>query len=71
MIKAVEKPIDSLKPEIGHADVIVVGINQDNADFSAPLLSNGSDLGFNWLPSRFSGFSYHVAGCRLQVGRCM
>jgi hypothetical protein len=47
MIKAVEKPIDSLEPEIGHADVIAVGIHQDNTDFSVPLLSNGSDLGFN------------------------
>ena len=47
MIKAVEKPIDGLKPEIGHADVITVGIHQGNADFSAPLFSNGSDLGFN------------------------
>ena len=47
MIKAVEKPIDGLKPEIGHADVIAVGIHQGNAGFSAPLFSNGSDLGFN------------------------
>jgi hypothetical protein len=47
MIKAVKKPIDSLKPEIGHADVIAVGIHQDNADFSAPLFSNGSNFGFN------------------------
>ena len=47
MIKAVEKPIDGLKPEIGHADMIAIGIHQDNADFSVPLFSNGSDLGFN------------------------
>jgi len=47
MIEVVEKPIDCLKPEIGHADVIAVGIHQDNADFPAPLFSNGSDLGFN------------------------
>ena len=47
MIKAVEKPIDSLKPKIGHADVIAVGVHQDNTDFSAPLFSNGSDFGFN------------------------
>jgi len=47
MIEAVEQPIDRLKPEIGHADVVAVGIHQGNADFSAPLFSNGSDLGFN------------------------
>ena len=47
MIEAVDKPIDRLKPEIGHADVIAVGIHQGNADFPTPLFSNGSDLRFN------------------------
>jgi hypothetical protein len=47
MIEAVEKPIDCLKSEIGHADVIAVGIHQGNADFPTPLFSNGSDLRFN------------------------
>ena len=47
MIKTVEKAIDSLKSEIGHADMIAVGVNQDNTDLTAPLFSNGSDLGFN------------------------
>ena len=47
MIKAVEEPIDSLKSKIGHADVIAVRIHQNNTDFTAPLFSNDSDLGFN------------------------
>ena len=47
MIKAVEKPIDGLKPEIGHAHVIAIGINQGNADSGVPRFSDGSDLGFN------------------------
>ena len=47
MIVDVEQQIVRLKPEIVHADVVAVGIHQGNADFSAPLFSNGSDLGFN------------------------
>ncbi len=46
MIKAVEKPIDSLKTEIGHADVIVVGIHQDNTHACVPRFSDCPDFGF-------------------------
>ena len=63
MIKAVEKLVYRLKPETGHANVIVLRIHQGYTDSSAPLFSNRTDFGFNKLSGCRLGFPYHVAGC--------
>ena len=65
MVIVVQKAIDALESEIGHGQVIAIGIDQRKTDPATPGFSNGSNLGFIRPVSRFSSFQDHGAVRRL------
>ena len=65
MVIIVQQTIDALKTEIGHAQVVAIGIDQCKTDPATPGFTNGSNLGFIRPVSRFSSFQNHGAVRRL------
>ena len=70
MLIIIQQAVDALKTEIGHPQMITIGIDQGETDAAAPGLSNGSDLGFIRLPGRFFSFQNHGTVRRLLPVLC-
>ena len=56
MIIMVQQAIDTLETEVGHAQMIAIGIDQSKTDAASPGFSNGANLGFIRPADGFSSF---------------
>ena len=65
MVIMVQQAIDTLETEIGHAQMIAIGIDQSETDPASPGFSDGANLGFIRPAGRFSSFQDHGAARRL------
>ena len=69
VIIAVEQTVKCLKTQIGHADMVPVGIYQGYPDPSAPGFADRTDFGLCQFPVKFVRFRYHQsARCAVRNG---
>ena len=61
----VQQTIDALETEIGHAQMIAIGVDQSKTDPATPGFSNGANLGLIRGAGRFSSFQNHGTVSRL------
>ena len=56
----VEQAINSMDAQVGHADVVRVGVNEGDGDSTSPVFDNGARFAGKTIPSFFDFVIAHL-----------